>query len=180
MTRVARGDATIKYVLAVLAASAVVFVCGSKAAEASRTASPASVDFGTIKNGPAGGRASATVLYAITADEPIRYAYTRASGGAANGTTQFSIGGGDCYSVFPPLPLMAASCSTVIQFDYSRAAAGLSTGTLVIDGDTNFDTTADQLPVPLRANVVALHKRKCKKNRNRSAAGVKKCKRKKR
>jgi hypothetical protein len=167
--------------LAVLAAALAICLGGASDALATRTAVPASVDFGTVKNGPWGGRLAATVTYEISADETLRYAYNRASGGAPDGSTQFSVGGGDCYSLFPPPPQVPASCSIVIQFDYSQSARGLSIGALVIDPDTNFDTTADQLTVPLRADVLPfLKKKKCKKKRRRAAAGakVKRCKKK--
>jgi hypothetical protein len=164
-----------------MAATAVAFVCGSTAAQASRTVSPASVDFGIIKNWPAGGRASATVTYSISADEAFRYAWSRADGGALNGSTQFSVGGGNCYTAFPTPIGAPASCSILIQFDYAPSARGLSTGTLVIDGDTRFETTADQTIVPLSAYVVGF-KRKCKKKRHAGAAEAakKKCRKKKR
>ena len=163
MTRVAWGDATTKCVLAVLAASAVLFVCGSTPAHAARTVSPSSVDFGTVQNGSAGGRLSATVTYSISADELDRYAYNRADGGAPDGSTQFSVGGGNCYSVFPPLPATPASCTIIIDFDYAPSAKGLSTGTLLIDSDANFSTSKDQLIVPLSANLLAgVQRRKCK------------------
>jgi hypothetical protein len=179
MGYVAPGGATTKCVLAVLAATAVAFVCGSTAAQASRTASPPSLDFGTIKNWPAGGRATTSLTYSISADELNRYAYNRASGGAPDGSTQFSVGGGDCYSVFPPPLLTPASCTIVIQFDYGASARGPSTGTLVIDADTNFDTTADQTIVPLAAYVISNAKKRCKrwKKHNDGYASVarKKC-----
>jgi hypothetical protein len=180
MWRVARGDATTERVLAVLAVLAVVCLGASTEARASRTVEPASVDFGTIGNAPAGGHVTATVTYSISAREALRYAYVRAAGGAPDGSAQFSVGGGDCYSRFPPVPMVPASCRIVIEFDYSRATAGLSTGTLLVDADTNFNTTADQLNVPLRANVLVLTRKKgCKKKRkalreSRSAAKAKK------
>ena len=137
---------------------------------------PTSVDFGTISAAPTGGRLEKTVTYSISADEILRYAYERADGGAPNGSTQFSVGGGNCYSLFPPPPLTPASCTIVIEFDYSRSARGPSTGGLVIDADADFSTTADQLTVPLRANVSGtqsrggIKKRKCRKPRRRHGA----------
>jgi hypothetical protein len=181
MGRVARGDAKTKLALIASAAAVVAGLLAPATSQATRTVTPASLDFGTIKNGAAGGRASASVVYAISADELGRYAYTRAGGGASDASTQFSIGGGDCYSVFPPAPQVPASCTTVIQFDYSRAARGISTGTLVIDGDTDFETTSDQIVVPLRANLDPWAKKKaCKKHRRESAAAKKRKCRKKR
>jgi hypothetical protein len=164
-------------VLAAMAAA--VAVClGATGAQASRTVTPTSLDFGTISNGRAGGRAERTVIYSISSDETLRYAYVRGDGGAPDLTTQFSVGGGNCYTAFPPLPMTPASCAIVIQFDYSPIARGLSTGTLLIDGDTNFSTTADELTVPLSANVLA-YKKRCKK-KHPQAAAAKKCKKRKR
>jgi hypothetical protein len=147
-------------------------------ASATRSAEPPSLDFGVIKNWPAGGRAGATVTYSVSADETFRYAWTRADGGALDGSTQFSVGGGNCYTAFPTPIGAPASCSVVIHFDYARTARGISNGALVIDGDARFDTTADQTIVPLSAYVIGL-KRKCKKRRGGSAEFAKrKCKRK--
>jgi hypothetical protein len=176
---VAWGNAKPERVLAVIAATAVTFFCGSTAAQASRTVSPASLDFGVIKNWPAGGRAGATLTYSVSADETFRYAWTRADGGALDGSTQFSIGGGNCYTAFPTPTGAPASCSILIHFDYARSARGISSGALVIDGDARFDTTADQTIVPLSAYVIGL-KKKCRKKRRGGSAefAKRKCKKK--
>src|SRR3954468_16906958 len=130
MIRVVRGDATAGRVLASAVAIAAVFLCLAASAEASRTVSPTSVDFGTVKNAAAGGRLETTVIYSISADEKLRYAFNQASGGAPNGSTQFSVAGGNCATAFPTLLGAPASCAILIQFDYASKASGLSTGTL--------------------------------------------------
>jgi hypothetical protein len=181
MLRVVRGDATTNRLLASVVAVAAVSLCLSASADASRTASPTSVDFGTVKNGRAGGRLETTVAYSISADETHRYAFSQASGGAPNGSTQFSVGGGNCATAFPTLLGAPASCAIVIQFDYASKASGLSTGTLVIDADGAFSTLADQTTVPLRANLTAYKpKKKCKKRKAGGSAesARKKCRKK--
>jgi hypothetical protein len=55
MGRVARGDAKTKLALVALAVAVVAGLMAPAPAQASRTANPGSLDFGTIKNGPAGG-----------------------------------------------------------------------------------------------------------------------------
>jgi hypothetical protein len=158
---------------------ALLTLVAAPSAAATRSADSAFLESGLIKNWPAGGRARATVTYSVSADETFRYGWSRTDGGALNGSTQFSVGGGNCYTAFPTPIGAAAACFILIQFDYARTARGLSTGTLVIDGDTRFDTTADQTIVPLRAEVLGL-KRKCKKKRRAGSAeaATSKCKRK--
>jgi hypothetical protein len=176
MLRVARGDATTKSILASVAVMAAVLVCGAAPAHASRSAAPASVDFGTVKNGRAGGRLETSVTYSISADETLRYGFYRASGGAPDGSTQFSVGGGNCATAFPTLLGVPASCTILIQFDYASKARGLSTGTLVIDADGDFSTPADQTTVPLEADLIAYKpKRKCRKHSRSAAAAKKRC-----
>lgn len=179
MPRVARGDAKIKYLLLLLASTAAVLIAGAAPARASRMAVPAAVDFGTEKNGRAGGRLETTVTYAISADETLRYAFYQASGGAPNGSTQFSVGGSNCATTFPTLIGVPASCTILIQFDYASKAKGLSTGALVIDADGVLSTPADETTVPLSANLLAYKpKKRCKKKRRSAAEAKKKCKKK--
>jgi hypothetical protein len=182
MQRVGRRDAKTESVLLFLAVVAAVLIGGASSAHASRFAAPPAVDFGTVRNGPAGGRLQTTVTYSISADEMLRYAFNQASGGAPNGSTQFSVGGGNCATAFPTLQGSPASCTILIQFDYASKASGLSTGNLVIDADGVFSTPADETTVPLRANLLAYKpKKRCKKKRRSAApAKAKKCKRKKR
>jgi hypothetical protein len=183
MHRVVRGDAKTESVLLLLASVAAVLI-GAAQADASRTATPPSVDFGTVRNGPAGGRLETAVTYTISGDETLRYAFNMASGGAPNGSTQFSVGGGNCATAFPTVLGAPASCTILIQFDYARTASGLSTGSLVIDADGLYSTPADETTVPLRANLLAYKpkkKKRCtKKLRSAAPAKAKKCKRKKR
>ncbi len=144
-----------------------------------RLAPPTSAACRSVKNGPAGGRLETSVTYSISADEMLRYGFNQASGGAPNGSTQFSVGGGNCATAFPTLMGSPASCTILIQFDYASKASGLSTGSLVIDADGVFSTPADETTVPLRANLLAYKTRKkCKKPRSAAPAKARKCKRK--
>jgi hypothetical protein len=110
---------------------------------------------GCVSRGDAKTKRFLVAMAAVTAVglslSPATHAARMAQPTAVDfGPIKNGVAGGDCHSVFPPLPATAAMCSIIIHFDYARTAKGLSTGTLVIDGDTIFDTTADQTIVPLK------------------------------